>query len=206
MSKPRHPSQWRFNMLHESDIEGYEPIPDTDGFYRINRIGKVISRRRRELIPWPEWWIAMSANRSREEKPINRVHIVRADGNTCLEHIGQLVLETFIGPRPSPQHHAIHLNGVTDDDSLNNLKWATVTERMHHTIASGRLPCGEKKSNSKYSDRQRAAMRKIIKSGVPVNLLAAAIGIPQPRLREIATYGDKMDTYQTINSGTEAKG
>lgn len=43
-------------------------------------------------------------------------------------HAHILVLELFVGPRPTPQHHARHLNGDPLDNRLENLAWGTAKE------------------------------------------------------------------------------
>jgi hypothetical protein len=39
--------------------------------------------------------------------------------------ISKIVLESFVGPIPSPIHHAEHLDGNTHNNFLSNLGWAT---------------------------------------------------------------------------------
>ncbi len=52
-----------------------------------------------------------------------------------LVHI--LVLETFVGPRPTPGHECNHKNGIKRDNRASNLEWATRSENIRHAFASG---------------------------------------------------------------------
>ncbi len=37
--------------------------------------------------------------------------------------LADLVLEAFRGPRPTPEHRAVHLNGDKENNNLRNLVW-----------------------------------------------------------------------------------
>jgi HNH endonuclease len=41
--------------------------------------------------------------------------------------VAELVLEAFVGPRPSPLHRVYHRNGQTHDNRLTNLEWRLPT-------------------------------------------------------------------------------
>ena len=49
-------------------------------------------------------------------------------GRLRLVHV--LVLEAFIGPRPSPDHVSMHLDGNTRNNHVSNLAWGTQSENL----------------------------------------------------------------------------
>jgi hypothetical protein len=61
-----------------------------------------------------------------------RVYI---DGSQRSVHV--LMLEAFVGPRPEGAV-ARHLNGLPDDNRLDNLAWGTVAENAQDRVRHGR--------------------------------------------------------------------
>lgn len=58
-------------------------------------------------------------------------------GNRGDRHVAVLVLEAFIGPRPSPVHECNHDNGIKSDNHLSNLEWSTKSENVAHAYRTG---------------------------------------------------------------------
>lgn len=55
-----------------------------------------------------------------------------------------LVLEAFVGPRPTPKHQCCHANGIRDDNRLVNLRWDTPAENANDKRRHGTLLLGER--------------------------------------------------------------
>lgn len=62
---------------------------------------------------------------------------VNLNGRTMKVH--QLVLTTFVGPKP-PNGECRHLDGDRSNNCLANLRWGTKTENMADAVRHGRLP------------------------------------------------------------------
>jgi hypothetical protein len=62
-----------------------------------------------------------------------------------LEFLHVLVAETFLGPRPSPNHVANHKDGHKDNNPIENLEWLTKKEDIAHAIRSGLARPGPEK-------------------------------------------------------------
>lgn len=70
---------------------------------------------------------------------------VRMRGECGFEHaipVHKIVLEAFVGPRPSPRHHGAHLDGDSSNNDLANLAWKTPEEneadkKVHGTHRNG---------------------------------------------------------------------
>jgi hypothetical protein len=64
----------------------------------------------------------------RADKEIHRyVDLEDDDGNTTRARVDEIVLETFVGPRPDPKMIPIHLDGDYKNCAVNNLKWGYAT-------------------------------------------------------------------------------
>jgi hypothetical protein len=70
-----------------------------------------------------------------------------------------VILETFIGPRPSIRHHASHLNGNMHDNRLDNLQWCTAKDNMSHKKIHGTQQVGENNPFAKLTENEVMAMR-----------------------------------------------
>ena len=57
-------------------------------------------------------------------------------GNPRMIHV--LVLETFVGPRPSPKHDGCHDDGNYQRNALTNLRWDTRQANSLDTVRHGR--------------------------------------------------------------------
>lgn len=58
------------------------------------------------------------------------------DAGSKHRYVHDIVLETFVGPRPEG-HEARHLNGRADDNRVENLVWSTHHENMLDTLVHG---------------------------------------------------------------------
>ena len=65
-----------------------------------------------------------------------QVHLTRPDGSRHWALVHVLVLETFVGPRPTG-HQAAHENGVKTDCRLENLSWKTTSENIRDQVRHG---------------------------------------------------------------------
>ena len=54
--------------------------------------------------------------------------VLRKDGEAVFKRTPRLILETFCGPAPSPEHVAVRLDRSVDNDRLDNLAWKTRKE------------------------------------------------------------------------------
>ena len=187
MTAKKHLKHWAFTTIRDAELGDFKDIPGTGGAYRISKDGVVISNRRRCL---PDgYWIVLKHNKSSNAKPFNRVTLYfdgAARPSIC--QVSRLILEAWVGPPPAATRVAAHKNGQSDDDRLDNLMWAENSDVKHGQICRGTWAHGERAARARLSREQVEAARKIvIEHGVPANLLATALGIPQPRVREWLT-------------------
>jgi hypothetical protein len=89
---------------------------------------------------------------------------LRVDGKVKCRCVSELVLTTFVGPRPSPIHDAAHVNGDRNVNALDNLVWATKKEnaahkRLHGTHRPRRRCTWVSESSVRREDAGAAAKR-----------------------------------------------
>jgi hypothetical protein len=74
--------------------------------------------------------------------------------------ISRLMLETFVGPPPSPNRRAAHIDGNKDNVNIDNLKWKTSGENGADEIRRGTPARGRDHGRAKITDEQAREIRK----------------------------------------------
>lgn len=69
--------------------------------------------------------------------PYQLVSVKCVDGTFKQRRIHQLVLESFVGPRPNTDSVVRHLNGDPVDNRIENLVWGTASENAHDRVRHG---------------------------------------------------------------------
>ena len=122
-SFPHHPPQAYGTGLKDLKVRSPSSSPDFDalpnepqeinGFpdYRVDKWGKVYGRRGHVL-------------KGRKIGNHSYVNLI-AGSYQFTTPIHKIVVDTFVGPRPSPRHRIDHINHQPDDNRVNNLHWAT---------------------------------------------------------------------------------
>lgn len=71
-----------------------------------------------------------------------RVSITR-DGVQHNAAVHRLVIEAFVGPRPSPMHEVAHGDGDRRNNRADNLRWVTRQGNVDDRHTHGTTACGE---------------------------------------------------------------
>jgi hypothetical protein len=74
-----------------------------------------------------------------------------AEGKKTFIRANRLIAEVFIGPAPSPKHHAAHYDGDRLNNRIDNIRWATAKENIADSIRHGTLPRGERVGTSRLT-------------------------------------------------------
>ncbi len=118
--------------------EGAADLPGYDG-YAITRRGELFSIRKNRgnrHLYFSREWIRLSLHIDSGGYPVVGLS-VDGKSETCRVH--ELVLETFVGPRPSPNAWAVHLDGDRANNALQNLRWLTQQDRSRFHIPPFRV-------------------------------------------------------------------
>lgn len=164
-------------------IEVWKWVPGFPG-YQVSDFGHVRS-----------WLRPGKATRQREEpvlrKPtLNTLRdnyyavILRRDGRSHCMFVHRLVLEAFDRPREAGEH-CRHLDGNSQNNRLDNLKWGTPTENHFDSRRHGTDTVGERNAMAKLSQKQANKIRKRLTAGERGMDVAADLGVSQATISRI---------------------
>lgn len=155
--------------------EQWRPVVGFEGLYEVSNHGRVRSlvRFRGERVS-PR----ISYLRGSQNAGGYIVHSLRRHGHKHGTHrlAHRMVLESWVGPRPEGME-AAHLNGVPNDNRVENLAWMTHVENVSHQREHGTLLLGEKNPQAKLNARIVAAIRSLREHGVTLRDIARAFKI-----------------------------
>jgi hypothetical protein len=142
----------------EEVMEEWKEIKGTNGEYRVSNAGSVWSRKTKKILrPGLSRgynWVCLFCDRKRKFRSIHG-----------------LVLEAFVGPRPT-KYQANHKNFVRNDNRLENLEWLTHQENLKYSAAAGRLWKPQKLNPEKVK-----IIREMRANGVSVRTVAERFGV-----------------------------
>lgn len=100
-----------------------------------------------------------------------------------------LVLLTFVGPKPSPQHQCRHHPDPTPTNNhVNNLQWGTAKEnaadipKHRRNFKRHAAPPGENHPNAKLTEAQAL---EILSSALPLRPMASKLGVSVKTVNDI---------------------
>lgn len=146
--------------------EIWKPVPDFP-HYEVSNQGRVRSR----LLQFSgrtskEWRIKAPGTVAFGYKYV----ILRKDGKSYNRKIHAMVLEAFVGARPTIDGERActrHLNGDPSDNRVENLAWGTMKENMADKKLHGteNRPRGEKVNGAVFTDAQVAEFKERMAAG-----------------------------------------
>ena len=92
-------------------------------------------------------------------------------------YIHRLVLEAFVGHPPSPSHQCMHLNGIRDDNRVENLAWGTASENQIGTLSDN--------LNVKLTKADVVEIRELLQQGISVGKIAQDFGVSSGNISAI---------------------
>jgi len=182
--------------------EKWKAIPGYEGYYDVSDLGRIRSCTR--LVRHPYGGVAVKKGRILTKGRIwsgyETINLSR-EGVARRKSVHRIVCETFLGPPPSPRHQVCHINGKRDDNRAVNLRWGTAKENQEDKIRHGTLPTGyrngkytkpestprgEQHGNSKLSENQVRAIRKLHATyNISERLLAVVTGVSKSQVQNI---------------------
>ena len=140
--------------------EVWKPVTLSDR-YEVSNLGNVRSLYSRQGLRQMPYYMSTKPNKTTGYSVVN---LVLGDGKSTMRTVHTLVCEAFIGPRPEGME-VRHLNGVRDDNRLENLAYGTPKENQADKRFHGTQPLGEKHYGSKLSYLKAKAVRLLYESG-----------------------------------------
>jgi hypothetical protein len=101
--------------------------------------------------------------------------------------VHQLVLETFVGPPPSPEYECAHGDGNKMNNHISNLRWATHKENaLDATIHGSWKPLrGEDHPSAKLSEADVIVIKKELAKGTAARSIAINFGVSKDTIVDI---------------------
>jgi|SRR5882672_4272226 len=122
---------------NEGNVDGEQwlPIPGYENLYKVSTQGRVYSmaRRARNAMTLKGRFMAQQPTRFGH----TRVNLRDATGRRMTWSVHRLVALAFLGSQPGGCE-VRHLNGVPNDNRLENLAWGTKVENSQDTLRHGR--------------------------------------------------------------------
>lgn len=123
-------------------------------------------------------------SQKRERNGYWRVSICN-DGTVTHHHVARLVLEAFVGPASTPEHHAAHGDGDQSNNRLDNLRWASPAENQFDKWEHGTVRTGADSLNAKLTEEQVSEIRRLKAGGASYGQLQRSFPASYSTLKRI---------------------
>ena len=142
-------------------IEEWRPVVGYEGLYEVSNLGRVksIDRLCKSSKRSSQWM------KGRILKPRVNAHrqnrctvVLNKEGSVFYAYISRLVLTAFVGP-PRDGYDAAHWDGNPENNRLDNLRWATVSQNMQDKNRHGTAPIGSRNAMAKLTEEQVALIK-----------------------------------------------
>lgn len=114
-----------------------------------------------------------------------RVAIYDGYKKKVLVHI--IVIETFVGEKPSPWHEVRHLDGNPANNCIENLAWGTKEENVQDSKDHGTFVLGSRNYNAKLTEEMVIEIRKLIADGFTHKEIADMFNVSRATISNVAT-------------------
>lgn len=162
-------------------IEEWKPVVGYESFYEVSNFGRVRSLDRYD-----------GCNRFRHGSlratPVDKTSTGYRFINLCKYGVAKklnvhvLVLEAFVGPRPSRNHEACHEDGDRANARLSNLRWDTAKGNQADKWVHGTMRAGSKNHKTVLSEEIVCWIKESRQSSLA---LAPMLGVSSSAIRAV---------------------
>lgn len=114
--------------------------------------------------------------------------------------VHRLIMMSF-HPIPNPEDFQVnHIDGVKDNNNINNLEWCTNLENMAHAYKNSLIPINEDHHFSLISNDQVHIICQCLEKGMSYEKICVAAGIPHTQqMLRVISYIKCGKTYKQIS-------
>jgi hypothetical protein len=170
----------------------WRPITSVPG-YQVSAAGQV-RRTRGRLVLSP-----------RPHRGYFRVDLRLPSGRVVHRKVHLLVLEAFVGPRPSSRHHGAHFpDPDPTNNNVKNLRWALPTENELHKLVHGTRPRGGSRSATRPAIVV-AAIQLAARAGQSFTAIGLQYGLHRSSVARIVRGQRRANTRLATQEPARAK-
>lgn len=162
--------------------ENWKPVVGFETLFEVSDMGRVRSLPSLDSIGRVKHGKVMTNARVSGRYVRIRFRHLGVFNERCVHH---LVLEAFVGPRPSPEIHGCHNDGDCLNNVLTNLRWDTASANQLDKIRHGTMARGERNGWASLTDEQAAAAKRLLLDGVGPTEVAKRFGISRKHAQRI---------------------
>lgn len=165
-----------------TSVEVWKPVVGYEGLYEVSNQGRVRSLDRQQISQ--NGRLQQFAGRILKPSAVGGYPQVGlcVNGKMRLRKVHQLVLEAFVGPRPSPAFDACHCDGTRDNNSLSNLRWDTKKANQADRVIHGTHSRGSQCVTAKLNEVQ---VKAILSDDRPQRKIAREYGLGETTISRI---------------------
>jgi hypothetical protein len=163
--------------------EKWLPVVGHEGFYEVSDHGRVRTIERQ--VNYKNIKTRTIPGRIRSTNALLKGYpaVNLSCGNkTKMRTVHVMVLEAFVGPRPSAAHEVCHGDGNPRNNFLSNLRWGTKLENMADRSKHDKTIHGERSSSAKLTAEIVRRIRQDERGSRPV---AAELGVAASTVKRI---------------------
>ena len=167
------------------NIEIWKPVFGYEGKYEVSNFGRIKSLQRKRIGKGGGIYCV-------KEKILNVRNAKYKQVALCFDSvkkyklIHRLVAQAFI-PNPENKPQVNHIDGMPENNRVDNLEWCTPSENQKHAYRAGlqKHQYGEARFNSKLKEKDVAEIKHAIANGSRICDLAKKYGVNSTTITDI---------------------
>ena len=163
--------------------ENWRPVVGLGGAYEVSDLGRVRGLARLDVMGRRLHAKILANARMGSTNRYVRIRL-RADNRTLDVPVHHMVLEAFVGPRPTGAD-ACHNDGDRWNNRLSNLRWDSHAGNQRDKIAHGTIARGSRNGYASLDERRVRFIKAMLVLGVGPTTLSRAFGVAREHVQSI---------------------